>query len=58
MPWECKNTPSVSLLSLLTSDSSTAYDVDQPFSELLNNAMVLPILTAAMLGSDVDICSN
>jgi hypothetical protein len=36
--------------SLLTSESSTAYDVDQPFSELLNNAMVLPIFDGGNVG--------
>lgn len=35
---------------MLTWRNSTSYDLDQPFAELLNNAMVLPIFDGGNVG--------
>ena len=35
---------------LLTLDHRTAYDADQPFADLLNTAMVLPIFDGGNIG--------
>jgi len=40
----------ITLLTLTSLACSTAYDVEQPFAELLNNAMVLPIFDGGNVG--------
>lgn len=50
--WECKYPfvfPSP-LSTLANKYCSTAYDVDQPFAELLNSAIVLPIFDGGNVG--------